>query len=751
MIMKRTAHLLLAAVAVFFFIQCETPGSPDFTLSSSVDSPLISESSFQFLGGKNALLDTTNSELTDVLRVDGDNFITISQSQTFDFGELEDAIPGIDVEPASFQTTVGEIELSSFHSGDGSGNVGQAGFGDLTGQNFQLQQGEPIPGAQSPQPVNIQFDTDYFVSAQIKRGGIEISLQNDLGFDLDNLTIELYSGTQSLGVLAFDNFVHNSFRSEEIQLVDNPETDPEVELRDINADVEISWSTQTMQDDSGSLIINDVAGKNLFASSVDAIIPPQEFISAGSTQFSNGEFSFTSPEHFVEIASGTLSIQNIINSVDLDIDPLEISFPGFRVPPYGEADSLVVSFSGEQKIPRKNTEPVSRSIDLSDVRIYAQGNSVEYSIYAVTEDTRATGGSESRVIQETDQVSAEVVLSNLVIQEAFGVVENRQVLLTNNSANSGDNIDIMNDLEAELIDIGEVDELSKRLEGVEFTEATLSIDYATNVGVPATVIGAFLGVDANGDSFFLKGEPGTDAGVTETDPFEMLHMNGSPIDPGNLLKFTIEPSSDPAQILTSTFNRDNSNITEFLNRLPVSIRFIGLADLNKEGLEGTIQNPVVFDPSISLNIPLALKANGAQFTDTTSVDLSDLPGPGDDAILDNGSIQIRSKNNIPIGITLDLEFLSEQGELITSVPLIGDSEVTLQPALVGSGGFSVSPSEDFTTLHLNRSQLNEINRTRNVRLVAGISSTLSDEIRIRSSDDVNLLISGKFAIQNKID
>lgn len=749
--MAKKVYLLIPIIAIFTLVQCETPGSPDFTLSNKIDTPLIAESTFQFLGDRNALIDTTNADIRDLINIDGDSFITLSQEENFDFGDLDGAMPEVDVAATSFESMVGEIELGSFSSQDEDGNVGEASFSDLTGQPATLSEGDLLPGAESPFPVNIDLDTDFFVSAQIKQGGLEITLRNELGFDIEELTLDIMSGNSSAGQIVIADFDHITTRTESIMIVENPETDPEVELADISVNVSIRWDNQTMQDDAGSMIVKTIHGENLIASAVEAVIPPQEFRSSGSSDFSDDEFLFSSPGHYVELQSGTLAVQNILNTIDLDIDLLEITFPGLRTPPYTDADSLVIRFEGDQKIPRNNTEPVSRSFDLSDVRIYAENNEVSYNIFAQTEDTQASPGSDSRTITETDRMSAEVALSDLMISEVFGVIANRQVLLNTDIASDGTSVDIMNDLEAEVIEIDGIKDISSRIDGLEFTRASLSILYETNVGVDAAIIGAFLGEDANGNQFFLKGEPGTATEVTENDPIQKLQMDGSQIAASNLIKFKVDGNNSPDEILATTFDKTNSTIVNFLNRLPTSIRFIGIANINPNNVEGTIQNPVVFDPTIAVNIPLALRADRATYIDTTAINLEDLPGPGDDSILDEGSLTIRYTNTIPLGINLELEFLTTEGELITAVPLINDTSIEFKAAAVGNGGFSVSPSEDFTTIHLSRSQLELINQTRNVRLIAGLNTTASEEIRIRTTDDVGVSVSGKFVIRNKID
>lgn len=752
---NRNKLLLFIATVPLFLWQCETPNSsPDFTLSNRIDAPIISNASFKFIGGREALIDTTsNEDLADLFSVDGNNFVTLSVEEDFDFGDLDDAIPAVNVDATAFEAEVGEIELGDFSSQDDeTGNLGAARFEDLTGQPPIFEEGDQIPAASSPFPVNIELETDFFVSAMIKSGGIRVAIRNQLGFDIEILEMKLFSDNVSLGTIVLSDLNYNTSQAETLMLVDNPGVDPEVELRDINVDVQISWQEQIMQADPGELIIQDIQGEDLFASQVEAVIPEQDFFSSGVSAFSDDEFTFSSPDHFVELESGELLIQNIINSIDLDIEVLEISFPELRVPPYSEADSLVINFSGNDRIQGNNPNPVTRSEDLSGVRIYALGNEVNYNIYALTEDTQADGSSDSRIIQETDLLSAEIEIRNLVIREAFGIINNKQILLNESDPATGDGVDLMNDNEAEIIEIDGISDLSSSLDGFEFTNSSLSINYFSNVDVPTAIIGAFLGVDADGNEFYLRGLAGSEFEVSPNDPTGDLLYNGSPVSNSDLIKFELDMSSDETVEKSITFNRDNTNITEFLNALPVEIRFIGLANINETGTEeGRIQNPVRFDPKIGVDIPLSIQTlDRATFTDTTSISLDGLPGDDSDLEIDEGVLTIRFENALPFLVGLELGFLDDDRELITRVPLENDDPIEIISGMVGSSGFVDESREGITRLTLNRDQFEQLSRTRYVKLEAGIETDDNQEVRVRATDSITISVDGRFTVRNRI-
>lgn len=747
--LRRNSRRLLLFLSALFFIQCETPGEPDFALSTRIDAPLIAESRFQFLGGKGSLIDTTSGNFQDLFTTDGDAFVTLIKEETFTFEELEDLVPVLAVAPVSLAAEVGEINITDFSSQDQSGSLGEAAFGDLTGLPAAPSQGDPIPAGQSPFPINIEFDTDYFVSASIRQGSVRITIQNTLGLNLDRLDLTLYSDAAPVGTVEFLNLTHNSEQSETLVLVDNPAVDPEVFLTALNADAEISWSAQIMQDDPGSLIVKDVSGTELRASEVSARVPSQSFTFGGNVQPDTEEFLFTTPAHYAEIESGELTIDNIVNSIDLEITTLQISFPGIRSgAAFSDEDSLVILLDGADAIPANNTIPVSRTIDLSGYRIFAENNTLEYNLLAETENT-LDGAGTVRTLNETDRINADIRIENLVISEAFGIPAIQRALLNDNDPENGDNLDLLNETEPEIIDLDGIRDISEKLNGIEFSDASLELLYTSNIGLPVSITGAFLGEDADGNRFYLNGT-GTNS-VTEEEPANLLLNGGSGIPLEDLIKLDLNPGGDPNAEESFQIDKSNSGIIDFFNRLPVSIRFIGVSDLNRDQEEGIIRNPVQFQPDLRLNVPLSLRAEAATFSDTTSQDLSNLPGPDDDAFIETGTLNIRYTNGIPLGFGLELEFLDENGNVLTAIPSQSSDLIRFEPAPVDPSGASAGTGEGANTITFTREQLDLLNQTRQLRIFAQIDSHGGDEVRIRETDEVALQISSRFTIVNSVN
>ncbi|MFH5884447.1 hypothetical protein ACG2F4_09060 [Halalkalibaculum sp. DA3122] len=744
-------------ITVLFFAltltACEQPNSPDFKVDQKVQAPLMSEKTYQFMGSSDALIDTTDPDFESLFSTDNDGFIRLSKEEDFDFGELDGAIPEIDVDPTSVNASVGEIALNNFSSS--SGNLGSAGFQSVTGLDPALF-GPPttIPGGS--ETVEIDISTDYLQSATIKgnTGSITIDVTNELGFTIDDITLRLISGgspdvtlgTDQMG--AGEQLEDGNSRSFQINFSDGDV------LQNLKAEVDVSWNSQPMEDDPDELIVSQLEGQNVVASQVEAAIKAQEFSTSGSVAIDDANFRFEDPTHYIQIATGELQIDQIVNDIDLGIEPLIISFPGIRRAPYNPGDSVTVQFD---QIPRSGsgTAP-DESIDLSDVRIFAEDNKLVYNIKGATENTQ-DGSGDIRTINESDQMGATVGINNLAIDEAFGVVVPRNVIVNDDDPSNGtDVVDLFNDNEAQTITIDALEDLSDQLDGIEFTNPEMSIRYFTNIGIPATIYASIVGVDAGGNRVYLKGSQGGPHYVNSTtaDNLDELNANGSKLDSNQLIKFTISPSQDPATPQFVSFDKSNSNVDEFLNNLPSDIRLVSVATVNESLQEGTITDPVEFDPSMSVDIPLDLSANSASYRDTVEVDLGDLPDPEqDDQRLTEGTIHIDYTNGLPLGTTLNLVLLDADGNEVTRIPSSSQDPLTIGSATVDSGsGFVTEANAGNLSISLEQDQLNLLNQTTDMEFLIGLNTDQNrSSVRLRAEDTISVKISLSGSVESTVN
>ncbi len=727
--------------SLFVLSNCELPESPDFKTDQRVDIPLMQSRELKFLGGANALIDTTKSGIDTLLSVDPNGLVSLSFDESFDFGDLTDAVPDVTVDPTSVNAEVGPLSLNDFASDTGPDGLGKANFQQLTGVNPALvPAGSFLPAGGSPNPVNINLATDYFVSATITSGGISVTLTNRLGFNLSSVTMALKSGATAVGNINFTNLLHNTQQTSTLTIPAG------TVLQSLNVDVSIAWGNQNTQAQPDELVVQNVSGQALVASEVVAAVGPQSFETAGEVVVAEDQFLFTQPTDYIEVESGTIDIARIANNMGLGIETFTLSFPSILRAPYGVGDSLVITFAGATAL-TAGREILNYQVSLANTRIIAPNNEVRYSVAATTEDMRQGAGSNPATIRATDNVFASVGITGLAIRQATGVIVSRTVDLNDDAAGSAPGVDLFNDEEANLIEVGGLEDFSDKLEGLEFTDASFSVAYTSNIGVPAKVVGAFVGSTPGGERFYLRGLAG---GALEV-PSTFTHSftaDGVPVPNSNLIQFDLTPSPDGNLIQDEVvFDRNNSTITDFLNKLPNEIRFVGVAMINPDNQRGIINKPVRFDPFIAVNIPLALRTlTAANYQDTMKMDLSGtLPEPEDDLQLNAGTLIIDYENRLPLEIGLDLRFLDENFAIVTQAPLPTEADFVIQAAPVDANGFVSGARIGALTINLSKAQLDQLNRTRHLGLEAHINSSGNQEVRVRATDGITVAIRARFS------
>ncbi len=754
--MRNYKLLIIWLVVGTTIFSCDLPKKPDFTTSHTVEAPILINKEFQFLGGGGSvevLIDTTKSEFDSLFTLNATTgLISVSKEEDFDFGDLNDAIPEISTDPTSFNSQVGELELGSFSSG--GSNLGTASFQDLTGLNPSVvPAGTPIPGGSTPAPVNIDVgqSTDFFVSATIKRGSIEISITNNLGFDISAIDVDLNSGNTFVAGTTISNVNHGELSSGQITF-----TEGDI-LSNINVDVSVTWNAQNTSANPGELVVESIDGIGLVASEVEAAVESQDFSSSNTTTFDATEFIFSDPSHYVQLESGFLNIDPIVNGLDLTIDSLIISFPNIRRGPnYLPGDSLRISYiPGFDQILRSATSN-SKERDLTGYRLYAFNNIIEYNISSITENTQdAAPGDQTRVINENNEISSSVEIIDLKIASAFGEILPQTVSLGEDDPSNGtDTWDLNNDSEAEITSIDGLEDISKQIDGLEFTQATLSINYESNIGVPTTIYSAFLGTNGDGEEVFLRGKAGQNAEVIAGDPINGILRDGVQLLPEQMIKFELEPSvSGGLETFSLTFDSTNSTVTDFLNNLPSEIRFVGKAIVNEDGTEATITSPLEFDPKISVNLPLAFKTtNETAFTDTTEVDaLQDLPTPEDDANISEGLLLISYENGLPLGFSLSLTFVDSTGATVIVLPT--DAPSGGRYDLLGAQVDEVTRFATFATpgnieIALTDAQLSELYKASSIIIESNLRTTQNTEVKFKATDAIKLSVSAKISIEN---
>ena len=746
--MAKFKLLGFAIIIASFIASCDlsVPEKPDFTTAHTVEIPIINNKTYVFLGDSTgALVDSTSEDLDSLFVVDPTSgLISITTEEEFDFGSLDDAVPEIDGTSASFNSEVGEIEIGDFSSG--GGDLGSTNFAEITG-GATPPAGTPVPaGDNSEMPVNIDIgaSSDFFTSATIRDGSLDIGVTNELGFDIQSLDITLLSSGVQVGTVAtFNNLIDGASETASIVFSEGDE------LNNITVDVVITWDAFNYPADDGDLLINTASGNNLFASSVTANLEPQDFSTTSTSTFDDAEFRFTDPSHYVELNAGLISVNNLVNNMGIGIETLVISFPGIRNDDFGVEDSLVLSYPF---IAANSTAP-DMNIDLSGYRIFAENNEVSYNIVAATENTQSGPNAGPVTISETDEITASVDISGLTIESAFGIVLAQTVLLGDNdvSNDTGSEIlDVFNDNEAEVTTIDGLDEFSDQIDGFKFTEPIININYTSNIKIETTIYAALVGVDADGNTVYLSGNAGGPNEVTASDPISGLVANGQQLLPEQLVKFSIDNVSDcQNNTCQISFNINTTNVDDFLNNLPSDIRFVGRAVVNESENEASISTPLEFNPGLNVDLPLAFRTelgNPANYTDTTDVSL-DL---GEDTDITEGQIFFLYTNDLPIGLNVFLSFQDSTNNELFTLPNPGNEYRLVASPVDDVTGFATGGQENNSFVAtLTEDQLRLLKTADIVEFSINLRSSENKAVRLRASDSFRISLGARIKIENK--
>jgi hypothetical protein len=486
----------------------------------------------------------------------------------------------------------------------------------------------------------------------------------------------------------------------------------------------------------GSISVNEAEAK----------LSPQDFSSNDVIEIDKENFVFNSPDHYVKLKAGELVIEELINGLDVGLDTLRITVPAIEDP---NGNPLVLGFYGNSQqgtiypaIQRKENGtrgPVV--VNLAGYSIKAPNNEVAYDVFGKTEDTNLSDDP-FRTIRSTDKVSATLRINNLEIEEALGKVVRKEILLGEDiAANGTDLLDIRNDDEAEVIENDGLDDISEKLENLQLTGASLSIQYTTNLGAEARVVMAIAGEDADGNLFYLQGK--NDYAVVDTDRSDLLFDGGVYLPNENLVKFSFgQNSAVPVNSYSGSisFNSENSNVDEFLSKLPGKIRTLGFATVNPDDENASyIANPLEFKTELSIDIPLSISTSSGPLAvteDLGEIDFfGDIPGQEDDLTLDELGMKLNYENGLPLAINVQFDFFDENDNTVQ----VDYQPIILEAAPIDANGFTTSANKGVAELIFsNVTQLKAVTRM-NLKLEVETSNRAN--VRIRTTDFISIGIS----------
>jgi len=531
----------------------------------------------------------------------------------------------------------------------------------------------------------------------------------------------------------------------------------------ISSEIEVEVLASSPGTGGASAIIKDSDGLfttvtgNVEVDELYFIPEAEEFMSNGILDIDVDDVSFESGQEFVELESGTLLIEEITNEMNMDMETLRFSLPGFRLPPYSPSDSLVIQFQGSSQNPSSfqysqlsgETTLENIAIDLANVRIYPVDNQASYNVFALSEAGQPTS------LNIADQIRASIAPQNLQISRVEAIMSASAIDLTEDANNDGV-LEIMSNAEAEVMDLGSLSELNEYdLDGFQFNGAQFTFNINTNLGADIVFYAAMVGIDNDGNPVYLSGQ--NDFAVSAADTLAQdFVFEGTPIAPENLIKFTIPGSPSVEQVVTQVIeiNQTNSNLDEFISSLPEEFRYVG-----KGLVQGTsgglvqLQKPFTMEASIGAGIPLSFSGSFSA-DETIEADLSsleDLTDPNADVLLNEGNLELAYENGLPVEVGVQVDILDEWGQPILTLPDSSGTSYTLSAAPADEAGLSTGTTPGTLEISVTEDQLRTMSRGKEAQISFQIKTNEDVPATLRASDTIQLQLLGKFDLTVQVE
>lgn len=443
--MHYTKALITTLFFIFFLSSCELPDKPNFTIENKFELPLLKEKKFYFLGGSDAFIDTTKGK-SDTLFTRGiDEVVFISFTDSVEIGNLDDAIPTIDIDPTTINSEVGAIEVDDFSSSFGSAigaiesspksvdetnaeigtfkpsfeGSGNASFLSITGVNAPVIS-TPIVGGSST--IIIDLNAGDFISAKIKSGGIALEFTNNLGFTISSITAKIISNSTldpqySGSSLNFNNVNHGEKATGTIAFSEN-----EALKVDLQVEVILNWDAQNYIVNGANSLAVAASDDNLVVYEAEAELASQALVpNTPNITISDPGFVYAIISNSTNSNKNNLSL-TLINNTSLPLT--NSTFDNFATITLFNSDGEILDEpktispsnpTGNQLNPGETATVV---FNLSGVKL------TKVLSYTLDLGTLGSNGS-SLVVKNSDALVVQATTSNLEIEIANAVIEDQ--------------------------------------------------------------------------------------------------------------------------------------------------------------------------------------------------------------------------------------------------------------------------------------------------------------------------------------
>jgi hypothetical protein len=683
--MKRKILLLFGIPFFIFLSGCfEKPSEPVLpTWDVDLTVPILDKT---FTLGELVEKDTT------YLKVGAGNQIYYSTSEKLDATKIGDNLKISDIS-TSAATKLGNFEIKN----PGTISASIKAYDIFPSLSSNLPPGNYIVPSNAPgQTVTTNFTAfDNFQQVTFDGGVIKVTVNNGLPVPLqfpNGLAIYNSNDLTTPILTLFENTTINA----NSELTATADLAGKTLLANLSLKVTVlspgSGGQQVYLDVNQMFVTVSASLENLSIASASAKIPSQTEPVVISDSFVL-EPNEPQPDLINEVnfKSGSMKIK-VVNGIDLGLNG---SITLYNFVRKSDNTPLQIPLNIGRKNSASNT--LTFNLNLADYKLVGNlTNTVDYKVEVRTEDT----GNEYRTVSKNDGLSAEITLQNIVIESISGKAKPREI-----------------SFEEQKIDLAGLKDYREKFKGsIKFDDIQVEINLVKT---------AQFTFDLN---LKIKGV-NTRTGKVDSIEIPLAQRRFS----GSTHRIVL--------------NKSNSNIVNFINsfasqELPEYLIVTGSVFLNPNYEVGRVSSSDSVYGSVSVSFPASVGISNAVFEDTSEVnELSDESKKEIDKT-NYGKLFVEIENGLGVDVRFRAKILGVTMDSLLSIPK--DNDFMINPAPVGSDGFSSGTTRYINVIELNRDEIQKFKDMKFVRSFISIATANNGGIvKFRTTDSLKVKIYGR--------
>jgi hypothetical protein len=471
----------------------------------------------------------------------------------------------------------------------------------------------------------------------------------------------------------------------------------------------------------------------------------EQVATSGVLSFKTDRVAFPRAGDFVELAGGTIRIDELANELGVGFERLAVSYPGIRRPggpgaAYAPGDSLQIAFVEQPEGPYEFAAigpqtTRSQAVSVGALRLLPRTDRISFHLTGTMETVPDTTAEHLRLLRLQDELRATLRVGDLDVQALRGTVRPFAVPVTPDADGDG-RVDLADDAEVHTAEWPALRALTRHVDGLQLRGGAVTLTVDTDLGADVQLYGVLQGRHADGGAFLRGRGP---ARVPAGDPVADAFMrNGTPLGAERLFRADFAGGSSGNTVPRSlTVTEDNASLAAFLQPLPTRIRFAGVSQVQGGRLD--VRAPVRLDVGLGVRVPLSF-AGDVSVRDTMAVDLSGLEGvadPGASVSVSTARLEVGYENAIPVGVAAAIEVLGDGGTPLLRLP--GDGEtLTLEAAPKDGDGGAAGTRTGRLSLSMTDEEVRSLARGTRLRLRLRLQQRTGPPARVRADDSLRL-------------